>query len=423
MADLWRRVAFTSGARVYSMLMGLVTLVLTARALGPEGRGVVAAATAWAMLYFSVANLSLGQIALSRAAQRPGQEWVAGIVRSLFTVATAMTLLVWLVGAGTYVLSGGDFYSGLSGVVMLLALATVPFLIWEQYSSSLLMALGKLSVYNRAQVVGRTAGLVLVVVLLFGVGTGAASALFALLVAQFLVASAGARTLLAAARGSGREARAALRPLLSDGAKLHLNAVGTVLFTTGSTILVARYRGPAETGHFQLAVALTGVAAIIPQAASMVLYGEVARDGPDAAWSVNRRVLLWLTGLMGMLAIAGAALAPFAIPLLVGDEFRPAVPVFQLLTIGLVGQSLSMLMAPQWIGRGLFWQVSALSLATGVATLAACLALVPRHGMYGAAWATVGVYLFSILANGGMALWVEQRVRGRTHGGIDPPPR
>ncbi|MCX7112896.1 MAG: hypothetical protein NTX45_22825 [Proteobacteria bacterium] len=39
MRELWVNIAHTSGAKIYSLLVGIVTLSLTDRLLGPEGRG------------------------------------------------------------------------------------------------------------------------------------------------------------------------------------------------------------------------------------------------------------------------------------------------------------------------------------------------------------------------------------------------
>ena len=51
MKQLWLNIAHTSGAKVYSLLVGVLTLSLTARLLGPEGRGQVAVITTWVSMF------------------------------------------------------------------------------------------------------------------------------------------------------------------------------------------------------------------------------------------------------------------------------------------------------------------------------------------------------------------------------------
>ena len=48
MNEIWRKIIGTSSARVYSLLVGLASLAVTARILGPDGRGLVAGVMAWA---------------------------------------------------------------------------------------------------------------------------------------------------------------------------------------------------------------------------------------------------------------------------------------------------------------------------------------------------------------------------------------
>src|SRR4051794_41803717 len=76
MRDLWKSIGFTSGARIYSLAAGAIGLVITARALGPSGRGAVATATTWALLFATVGYLSLGQVALHRGAGKPPASWL-----------------------------------------------------------------------------------------------------------------------------------------------------------------------------------------------------------------------------------------------------------------------------------------------------------------------------------------------------------
>jgi O-antigen/teichoic acid export membrane protein len=409
MVQLWRSIGFTSGARVYGVAAGAITLILTARILGAEGRGIVAGAVTWALMFATVGYLSLGQVAIHRATGRDHSEWLGPTLAALLTMTALVSVVGWLIAAAIYAATDGSAFGDLPFYAFALGFASLPFLIWEQYGSALLSALRRLSFYNRAEVAGRTVGVVGVVILVGALGFGVSGALIALFVSQLVVAAAGWRYLTKLAGPSLAFRRSTLQDLLTGGIKLHLNAVGTFLYTSAAVLIVQELRGPIETGQFQLVVSLLVMAMLIPQAASLVLYGEVAKLGPDGAWAANRRVLLSLSGLMLLIAIVGYALAPALIPLVFGDDFEPAVPVFQILAFALVGQTFSMVMAPQWIGRGLFWQASAITVVLGVMNVIACALLVGDHGMEGAAMALLGVYVVAIIGNGMFALWIGRR--------------
>jgi O-antigen/teichoic acid export membrane protein len=117
-----------------------------------------------------------------------------------------------------------------------------------------------------------------------------------------------------------------------------------------------------------------------------------------------------MTGAAAVVVI-GYALAPVLIELLAGESFLPALPAFRASLFALFGMTLAIVMASQWIGRGLFWQTSCISVAAALVGLALGFLLIPRAGLTGAVWSTLVVYTFSLLVNGSMALYVERRWR------------
>jgi O-antigen/teichoic acid export membrane protein len=68
-------------------------------------------------------------------------------------------------------------------------------------------------------------------------------------------------------------------------------------------------------------------------------------------------------------------------------------------------------MSPQWIGRGLFWHVSVMTITMGLLNFGTGLWLIPKFGMYGAIASTLITYTISIFVNGGMAVWCEVRLK------------
>jgi O-antigen/teichoic acid export membrane protein len=295
MRELWLNIVHTSGARIYAMALGIFTLFLTARLLGPEGRGQVAAINTWAILFSTFAYLSLGQVALNRMAQDRERRHFGNLLGSLLFMTLVLSVGGWLVAVGLHLANPEGAFKGLPLLPLTVGFLALPFLIWEQYGSSLLMGLERVRIYNRYQVIGRTAAVVAVFATVGGLGLGIVGVLGANLLGQVIVAFGGLGLLLSVVRDKGlacRPDRAEIKALLSGGAKLHLNAIGTYLFTSANILILNHYHGAAETGHFQLATQLLGVMMIIPQAASMVIYGRVASTGPNEAWPMNRRLLI-----------------------------------------------------------------------------------------------------------------------------------
>src|SRR5574337_927880 len=184
MGEAWRRIASTSGSRLYAALIGIVTLSVTARYLGPEGRGQVVAITTWVGMFATIGSLSLGQIAVHRAVGASAREaaWLPPAFRILFGMTVLVSLAGWSLALVLY--ASNDSLASVSWTWLLLGFLLLPSMLWEQYGGSLLMAREQLHIGNRAMVLGRTLSALLVVALVAHAAWGVPGAIVAMLVGQ-----------------------------------------------------------------------------------------------------------------------------------------------------------------------------------------------------------------------------------------------
>ncbi|HEY3354737.1 MAG TPA: polysaccharide biosynthesis C-terminal domain-containing protein [Polyangia bacterium] len=412
MIRFWAKLVETAGARGYSLLVGIAVVFVTARVLGPDGRGVLVAAVAWTGLVGSLAGLSLGQVTQHRAQAGRAEGWLARALGTLLVLAAALTLLGLLVSGGVYLATGGRLVRGVPPSLLLLAFGTVPFLIWEEYGSNLLTITGRLRTYNLGQVAGRTLTLGLLVVLVILLRYGVGGALVALVGGQAVVALVGIGALWRGAGGRPRFSFAETRALLGGALRLHLNTVGAFVLAQANVLMLNHYRGQAEVAWYQLALQMIMVLVMVPQATTLVLYSRMAELGPDRLWPEQRRRGLEVLGAMVVLGTVAFFAGPPLITALAGPGFAPTGTIFRQLLPALVGLSLAQIMTPQWIGRGLFATSTALTLATVVVNLAANVVLIPRYGIAGAVWATLIAYVgVAATVQAVFAVWCEGRSR------------
>jgi O-antigen/teichoic acid export membrane protein len=406
----WRLIAQTSAAKIYWALATLVTTTITARYLGPAGRGVYVAAVSWVTAFSTLGYLSLSQVIIFMATRKNPDEWLPRVVGTLVTILGIIAILGWIVAAGLYLWNGGALFRNISPAVFFATFAALPFLLWIENGNGILMALGKLHVLNIAQVSGATASLLLTFLFLGLLRRGVTGGLIALALSQALIVGISLGYILRHV-SVVRFDRGAAREMLTGGAKLHLNAVGTYLFTQANVLILNYYRSPQETAYFQLAVQLVTAMQLIPMAVSTVVYSIVAKDGPNSAWPQHKKLIGEVLLLVLGLGIVAYFVSPFAIRFVFGAPFVPSARLFRILLLAIFGMTMSAVMASQWIARGLFLQAALLTLIVGGGTVAANLFVVPRWGTTGAAWVTVGTYIVSMIGNGIMALWVESRWR------------
>lgn len=406
MARLWRQILATSGGQGYALVIGIAVLAITARWLGPDGRGAVVAATTWTTMVASWASLSLGQAALFLAANGKFASAERPPAGTVLALNLASALIAWG-GLGTvWILTDGRAFGDVPTSLLLLAFSFLPFVVWEQSGATLLMLANRVSSFNAAVMIGRTVSLVLVAggwALRAGAGVAVLST-FAASVATAIATFAAFRPGFQGERWF--DARTA-RGLVSAGLRLHGNYAAEFLFSSLGVLVVNAHAGTAETGNYQVALLLASVLVVLPQAAGMVLAGHTGREGASAAWAAQRRVLGML--LLVMAAAVGVVylLAPMLLPVLLGPSFAPAVPLFQVLALSAFGPTLSRVMAPQWVARGLFAWMAILTIVLGGLHALAVFLWVPTYGATGAAWALVLANTASAILHGVLALRCE----------------
>lgn len=414
---LWHTIAGTSGAKFYSMGLNIVALALTARWLGPDGRGAFATASAWLNTLALLASLSLGQVAVQRLAGCRDSQRFGEVFGTLAWLTGGLSVLGWLGVALAWWLGGVRVFGDLPLDMLMLALVGLPFLLWEGYSNALLAAVERLRTFNLALMSGRTLMLVLLVGSLAGLDGGVGAAVVVMGVSQMWIALSCLPTLNRVAQQhghrcwQGHEARA----LLQGGLRLHLNTVGTLALNMAGTLLVAGMVGTREAGFFQLAQQLSSVLLVIPQSAALVLYGRQGQLGADGVWPLQRKMTLAVVALTALGAGGMAVSAPYWLPWVAGDGFAPVVELFVLLVPAVALQSFASMMAPQWIGRGLFLTASVITVAVGGVNLACANWWIPQYGIRGAVYALLAALVAGFCTNLAMAAYCEKRAHQKVN--------
>lgn len=390
------RILKMSLARGYGVLLSMATLFISARLLGPDGRGTFAAALAWASLFATLFCLSLGQALqhrLQSSARKPELAEQIGTLGGLALIVSTVALSAAIVA---YLVTSGEIYKGLSPVLLVIAFAAVPLLVWEQYASNILAAAARTDILNRSQYFGRSIGFGFFLIFVMLLGWGVLGALTSQFLAQVLVALFTAVPLWKLANRSVKWASHDVWPIVRSGGMIHLTTVSAFLLDQVSILLINNYLSKQDVGQYQLAQQMVGLMLIVPQSALMIIYGGLAKSNPDAFWPKQRRLAKQVLG--GML-VAGAlayVIAPWLVTLVAGQAFAPSVAMFRSLLPSVLGFSLALLLTPQWIARGFLRLNMALTVITSAAVVAASFWAIPRFGVEGAITVRLAVF----------ALWV-----------------
>ncbi|CAA6807177.1 MAG: Unknown protein [uncultured Thiotrichaceae bacterium] len=415
MYNLIKKILQTSGANIYSMLLGIITLSITARWLGAEGRGIVASVTTWVNLFVDIAGLSLGTAVIYQATHKTGKNWLGTTLGNMIFLVIVMTLVSWLIITLIYI--AGNYW-GLPNLLnniplfaLVLGFLILPVWFWEEYNRSLLNIEDHLHLFNRYEIIGSSSNAIAQLILVVGSGLGVAGVLISKFIWQSTIAFGGLKFLVKQAGSTIRVDFPEMRKLVIDGLKLHLNTIGVIMMMSMDVIMVTAYLGVEATGYYQLASQLVQMMLIVSYAAATVLQGEVTRRGIYGVWNYQKKILLMATALVLVGIVVAGWSAKWWLILLAGEEFYPAIELFQYLSIMVVAVTFTNILSVQWIARGLLWQMSAITIVKGIMNIGLNALLIPKYGLLGAVYSTLGVVFFGMIINIIMFIYFEYDTR------------
>ena len=371
-----------------------------------------ASLVAWVGLIAVFSNLSLGQVVQYHIQGKPYQEWLPGVLGTLLFMSAILSVLGYVVVGICYLLSEGQFFRNIPHSILMIGFVMLPLMIWEDYGSFLLSAAGSLGSYNISQIVGRTLSIGTIIILIAGRSLDVMTAISALLGGQFALCVILGWSLWKLAGRSMFIDLPTIKALLASAAKLHANTIASFILVQANIIMLNYYVTEAEVGWYQLSFQMIIMMLIIPQTASLVLYSKMAEEGPDNLWPRQKRLGLQVLFAMAVLSGIAYCISPDIITLLAGSSFEPSIKIFRMLLPALLGMTLALLLANQWIGRGVFITTTLITVATATVNIAINFYAIPKYGMMGAVWSMLIPFaIFSVVIQLYFGCYCEKRYR------------
>lgn len=387
-----RAVFYTSGAQIGIQLIGLVTGILVARWLGPDGRGQLAAVISWASLFAYLGNVGLPVAYTYASAKEPDRRHQ--LLGNGVIAASLQWLVLAAVGSWVLPLALATHGAALAHLAVLYLWAYVPLNLMTLYINAIQQGTGQYGRFNAVRM-SVPLGYVVLLVLFWALGRiSVESVVVANLLSNVLTLTL-ALTLtlpmLVCLRRESNRGWFSTKTLWSD-ARYGLTAhIGTLQPFSGLQIDVLALTmlvGVHDLGLYMAALAGASLLRAQGYALGQVVLPEVAKCSQHHA---QMKIIFRFAGL----AALGGALALlvvlfWATPLLrlvYGNTFVPASLILRVLTFaGLLGAIYRVLAdGLRGMGRPFASTVAELAgLAIGVPALAMG---IPIWGALGAALA------------------------------------
>lgn len=408
--DLARNSAFNTIAGLTAAATALLTAVLIARTLGPEGAGVVAFAVWVAYMGVTIGDpgVTTTLIRYLPELRARGQHTLvstiaSALVRVLMAALTVTVLglaagLIYLNGSGTSAMSGQAWL--IAGLLILVNGLGAAFMAYlkglQQFDEVAALTLKS----GALQLIVVTAGVLLL---------GVPGALLGYVAASILPAALSFQ-LVRAPPSIPDEFK--VRVLRFAPLSWAIMIVSGPVWYRAELFFLQLYWGMESVGLFSVGIALAGVATLLPTLMTGAVLphfgGLIGRDAIDEMKSTYRQATRLISLVVFPTCFGMAAVAPALVPLLYGGQFEAAIPAAMIVTAGsaivfAAGVNANVLLSFE---RGKLLLVSNL---IGLAIMVvAGLIVIPAYGMVGAALSRVAVQTIVV----GIELWLVVRLFG-----------
>ena len=372
-------VGWLSLGSIVTRLLGAVSGIVSARALGVDGRGGLSVLLVVGMIAGGVLPLGLD---LWAARSLGGGADVASVRRLLTRHLAGVSVLV-VVGVAVTMIYSARTPALVVSVGLLCLSATALTL-----RLGVLQGLDEMKSYSMAALAS-TAVFALGLVLLTFINAAS--------VTSFVLAAAAGQAVSALwpPRRVGRSASTAYdrlkyRTALRFGVPTAIGAVSALLLYRLDVLLLSWWSDLSNVGLYSVALAVTEVIWVVPTAAAQAIVPHASKQNPTLDTARLSRVVVLL---MVVTSFCVMTLSPFVVPLVFGAAFSPAVNAIPFLSLAAVGVGIWKLIGHDLIARG----NARARLLSGVAGIVVMVVfdavLIPRYGVIGAAAGAAAAYL------------------------------
>ncbi len=380
-----QQVLWTIAVRVLLIAAGFISSIITARFLGPEGRGVFFYWTTLAAFAIQFGNLGLhssntylltkGRAPLSALAAN--SLWVSLIGGGSIAGGLALSLLV------IYGATGGKW------ALLLPALFLIPSGLYFLLGTNLLVAEGRIGEYNGFELTNRYLGLA---AMFFAAWYWRSPA--ALLVIMSVAAGLMCLPLYRRMKVLGGEGGGSF-PLLREGfgyaMRAYLAAALGFAVLRVNTLLIEKYTNTESLGVWSISAQLLDVILVIPSTIALVLLPRIMRSGQPYRLMQTQLRLVTITLVLAC-AVVGW-LGNDLIMLVYGEAFAGAYTMLLWGLPGIFALGLTSILSQYLASAGIPLTLLFIWMTGLVVELVLALWLIPIHGGIGAMLALSATYL------------------------------
>lgn len=381
--------------RVLIFGLSLISGVIIARSLGPEGKGAYALLLFIPLFLLRFTNFGVGPalIFFSKRGKYSLETLTTNAVIFSFVLGTVIIIVGLLFFDPLY---ERFFAEHIKDPLMLKALLfLIPFQLTIFYLMHNLLAKNDIPRYNIVEIATPIAHITVLIIFISLLRTqlwGALAAFIASVVIPFCIIVIMARRSIISSFTFSFQA---FTDSIKYGLKNHITTLSDFVNLRFDIFLMGIFLSTTSIGIYTVAVGLAELLWYIPNSISTVLFPEISSVKDERANYITAKILRISFFIVICTSLVLLLCAKPLIALLYGSNFLGAVQPFLFLVPGIVTLSLTKILISDLSGRGRPGIVAVVSLFTAAIHILLNVILIPRMGIVGASIASTCSYVFS----------------------------
>jgi O-antigen/teichoic acid export membrane protein len=320
-ADFVKKVIQTYVTRMLLLLIGIASSVLTARLLGPEGRGVLAIMTSITLIGVQFGNLGF----------HGSNTFYVAKSKNLLPILIGNSLLIAVVlGFSTAMLIWMFFniwtnLIPLNGIYLILPLIAIPLGLFSLFIHNLLIGVQEIARYNRVDFITGVLGIFLLVsVYIFG-NVNVITVYLLGLVGYIVSTILNYLGLIPHLKKNPFISLAHIQKSFRYGRKVYLSSLFSTLIKRIDLLMVSYFLGYKEAGIYAISIGLINLLFIFPEVIGMIAFPKmVSMDSWTEKVVFVNKVVMLVSAIMLTTSFLVLIFGQWIITLMYGDEFQQA---------------------------------------------------------------------------------------------------
>jgi O-antigen/teichoic acid export membrane protein len=375
-------------SKVLIIVFGLLNTIIIARLLTPAANGVISALSVYPSLFMTIGSMGIRQSTTYFVGQKMySMDEIKKAVVSIWFFTSVLSVIICFLLIYFFSSNGSDI------TLVILAVAAIPFSLFNTYSSGIFLGQNNIQGYNRINWVPIFITFLSNLVLVWGLGANIKGALLAILLGNLAI------TIILIFKDnffrffSFNFNVKLIKEMLSLGIIYAISLLIISLNYKLDIILLDKLSNNYQIGIYSKGASLMEYLWQIPMLLSTIIFSRSAnsKDGKNFSYKVASLLRISFV-LVGIASVFLFILAPYIIVLLFGKGFLESVTPLRLMLPGVLLMTIVKVLYVDLAGKGNLWgAIKSMSIGL-VINVVLNVILIPDYGANGAAFSSAVSY-------------------------------